>query len=78
MSPAGPGIGSSATFPFESRDERGPDRFSREERFTRAVEAIREIESLGVGFHSFKEAGLDTPADGRPDLGRDVLRALLL
>ncbi len=53
------------------------DRLSREERFTRAVETIWDLEKLGVRFHSLREPLLDTPADGRPNLGREVLLALL-
>jgi DNA invertase Pin-like site-specific DNA recombinase len=53
------------------------DRFSREEQFTRAVETIWNLERLGVRFHSLKEPLLDTPEDGTPNLGREVLLALL-
>jgi DNA invertase Pin-like site-specific DNA recombinase len=53
------------------------DRFSREEKFTRAVEAVWELERRGVRFHSLREPLLDTPDDGRPNLGREVLLALL-
>jgi DNA invertase Pin-like site-specific DNA recombinase len=53
------------------------DRFSREETFTKATEAILDLEKLGVKFHSYREPMLDTPEDGRPNLGRDVLLALL-
>jgi DNA invertase Pin-like site-specific DNA recombinase len=53
------------------------DRFSREATFTRATQAILDLESLGVSFHSLKEPMLDTPDDGKPNLGRDVLLALL-
>ena len=53
------------------------DRFSREETFTRATQTILDLERLGVRFHSLKEPTLDTPEDGRPNLGRDVLLALL-
>ncbi len=53
------------------------DRFSREETFTKATQAILDLERLGVRFHSLKEPTLDTPEDGRPNLGRDVLLALL-
>lgn len=53
------------------------DRWSRAERFTEALESIWELERLGVAFHSLREPTLDTPRDGKPDLGRDVLRALL-
>ena len=53
------------------------DRFSREETFTKATQAILDLEGLGIRFHSVKEPMLDTPEDGRPNLGRDVLLALL-
>jgi DNA invertase Pin-like site-specific DNA recombinase len=53
------------------------DRFSRAERFTQTVEAIWELERLGIRFHSLKEPLLDTPVDGKPNLGREVLLALL-
>ena len=53
------------------------DRFSREATFTRATQAVLDLEKLGVSFHSLKEPTLDTPEDGRPNLGRDVLLALL-
>ena len=53
------------------------DRFSRAETFTQATQAILDLEKLAVRFHSLKESTLDTPEDGRPNLGRDVLLALL-
>ncbi len=53
------------------------DRFSREATFTRATQAVLDLEKLGVAFHSLKEPTLDTPVDGQPNLGRDVLLALL-
>lgn len=53
------------------------DRFSREETFTRATQAILDLEKTGVRFHSLKEPALDTPPDGIPNLGRDLLLALL-
>ncbi len=53
------------------------DRFSREETFTKATQAILDLEKLGLRFHSLREPMLDTPEDGRPNLGRDVLLALL-
>jgi DNA invertase Pin-like site-specific DNA recombinase len=37
------------------------DRFSREERFTKAIDAILDLEKGGVTFHSLKEPYLDTP-----------------
>lgn len=53
------------------------DRFSREERFTRAIEAIWELERHGIHFHSLKEPAIDTPDNGADDLGRSILRAIL-
>ncbi len=53
------------------------DSWSGDEKFTKAIESIWELESLGIYFHSLKEPSLDTPPDGGHDLGRDVLRALL-
>lgn len=53
------------------------DRFSREETFTRATQAVLDMEARGIVFHSLKESTLDTPEDGKPNLGRDVLLALL-
>jgi DNA invertase Pin-like site-specific DNA recombinase len=53
------------------------DRFSREATFTRATQAILDLEHDGVRFHSVNEPMLDTPEDGRPNPGRDVLLALL-
>ncbi len=53
------------------------DRFSREETFTRATQVVLDLEKEGVRFHSLKEPTLDTPEDGTPNLGRDVLLALL-
>lgn len=53
------------------------DRFSREATFTKATQSILDLESVGVRFHSLREATLDTPEDGKPNLGRDVLLALL-
>lgn len=53
------------------------DRFSREATFTKATQAVLDLEKLGISFHSLKEPTLDTPEDGRANLGRDVLLALL-
>jgi DNA invertase Pin-like site-specific DNA recombinase len=53
------------------------DRFSREATFTRATQAVLDLERLGIAFHSLREPTLDTPEDGAPNLGRDVLLALL-
>jgi DNA invertase Pin-like site-specific DNA recombinase len=53
------------------------DRWSREERFSRAVSAIEELESVGIHFHSLREPMLDSPEDGTPNMGRDLLRAIL-
>ena len=53
------------------------DRWSREERFSRAVLAIEDLEAKGVRFHSFKEPMIDSSEDGGPNMGRDILRAIL-
>jgi DNA invertase Pin-like site-specific DNA recombinase len=53
------------------------DRFSRAARFTDATQAILELEALGVRFHSLREPFLDTPEEGEPSFGRQVLLALL-
>jgi DNA invertase Pin-like site-specific DNA recombinase len=53
------------------------DRFSRDETFTKATQAILDLEAAGVRFCSLKEPTLETPEDGKPNLGRDVLLALL-
>ena len=53
------------------------DRFSREERFTRAIENIWQLERHGIHFHSLKEPAIDTPEDGQEDIGRTILRAIL-
>jgi DNA invertase Pin-like site-specific DNA recombinase len=53
------------------------DRWSREERFSRAVGTIEELELIGVRFHSLREPMLDSSEDGTPNMGRDLLRAIL-
>jgi DNA invertase Pin-like site-specific DNA recombinase len=53
------------------------DRWSREERFSRAVASIEELESLGIKFHSLREPMLDSGEDRTPNIGRDLLRAIL-
>lgn len=53
------------------------DRFSREEKFTRAVEAVWQVERAGVRFASLREPFLGTPSDGKPTLERELLLALL-
>jgi DNA invertase Pin-like site-specific DNA recombinase len=53
------------------------DRFSREERFTRAVETIWDLEGLGIAFASLREPYLDTPAQGERNLGRELLLGIL-
>jgi DNA invertase Pin-like site-specific DNA recombinase len=53
------------------------DRWSREERFSRAVATIEDLESLGVRFHSLREPMLDSGEDGSANMGRDLLRAIL-
>lgn len=53
------------------------DRWSREERFSRAVATIEELEALHVRFHSLREPALDSSEDGTANMGRDLLRAIL-
>ncbi len=53
------------------------DRWSREERFSRAVATIEDLEAAGVRFHSLREPTLDSSEDGTPNMGRDLLRAIL-
>ena len=53
------------------------DRWSREERFTRAIATVEELEARGIKFHSFKEPMVDSSEDGTPNMGRDLLRAIL-
>lgn len=53
------------------------DRFSREERFTRAVDAVWELEKLGITFVSLHEPYLETPAKGGRNLGRELLLCIL-
>jgi DNA invertase Pin-like site-specific DNA recombinase len=53
------------------------DRWSREEKFTRAIATIEEIEAQGVRFHSFREPMIDSSEDGTSSMGRDLLRAIL-
>jgi len=53
------------------------DRWSREERFSKAVLAIENLEARGVRFHSFKEPMIDSSEDGGANMGRDLLRAIL-
>ncbi|HEV2317962.1 MAG TPA: recombinase family protein [Thermoplasmata archaeon] len=53
------------------------DRWSRDPSFVKAVGSIEELEILGIQFHSFKEPQLDSTPDGEPNLGRDLLRAIL-
>ncbi|MDG6970761.1 MAG: recombinase family protein [Nitrososphaerota archaeon] len=52
------------------------EEFSWTDTFTKATQAILDFEAMGVRFHSFKEPILDTPEDGEPNPGRDVLLAL--
>ena len=52
------------------------EQFSCAKTFTEATQAILDVEAMGVRFHSFKEPTLDTPEDGEPNPGRDVLLAL--
>jgi len=53
------------------------DRFTREERFTRAVDAILDLERLGVRFHSLREPVLDTPEGEQDGFARNLLLAIL-
>ena len=53
------------------------EQFSRQERFTRAIQVVLDLESMGVQFHSLRESMLDTPEGGRPNQSRDLLLALL-
>lgn len=53
------------------------DRFSRNERFTKAIDEIYALEDLRIRFHSVKEPGLDTGPDFKDTLERAVLRGLL-
>ncbi len=53
------------------------DRWSREERFTRAISAVEDLEALGIRFHSLKEPMIDSSEDGTPNMGRDLLRGIL-
>lgn len=53
------------------------DRWSREERFSRAVTTIEGLEALGVRFHSLGEPTLDSSEEGTPNMARDLLRAIL-
>ena len=49
----------------------------REERFSRAIATVEELEARGIKFHSFKEPMIDSSEDGSPNMGRDLLRAIL-
>ncbi len=53
------------------------DRWSREERFTRAIATVEELEARGIKFHSYREPSIDSAEDGTPSMGRDLLRAIL-
>lgn len=53
------------------------DRWSRDSSFVRAVGSIEQLEAGGILFHSFKEPGLDSTAEGELRLARDLLRAFL-
>jgi DNA invertase Pin-like site-specific DNA recombinase len=50
------------------------DRFSREEKLSRAFASLEELENLGIQFHSVKEPFLNTDV---PGMGREILRALV-
>lgn len=53
------------------------DRWSRDVRFTQAVVSMEDIEAKGVRFHSYREPMIDSSEDGTPNMGRDLLRAIL-
>ncbi|MGA7860673.1 MAG: recombinase family protein [Thermoplasmata archaeon] len=53
------------------------DRWSRDPKFTAAIGSIEELEAIGVKFHSLREPTLDSPEDGAPSIGRELLRAIL-
>ncbi|MDG6949939.1 MAG: recombinase family protein [Nitrososphaerota archaeon] len=53
------------------------DRWSREVKFTQAIASVEALEALGVKFHSLKEPGIDSGEDDSPNMGRDLLRAIL-
>jgi DNA invertase Pin-like site-specific DNA recombinase len=53
------------------------DRWSREDKFTRAIATIEDIEAQGIKFHSMREPLIDSSEDGTPNMGRDLLRAIL-
>jgi DNA invertase Pin-like site-specific DNA recombinase len=53
------------------------DRWSRSIRFTDAVRSMEDVEALGVKFHSYREPMIDSSEDGTPNMGRDLLRAIL-
>ena len=53
------------------------DRWTREQRFTRAMAAVEAVEALGVKFHSFTEPIIDSSEDGSENMARDLLRAIL-
>lgn len=53
------------------------DRWSREEQFSPAVASIENLEVSSVRFHSAREPTLDSSEDGTPNMGRDLLRAIL-
>ena len=53
------------------------DRWSRSTRFTDAVRSIEDVEARGVKFHSYREPMIDSSEDGSPNMGRDLLRAIL-
>ena len=53
------------------------DRWSREDRLSRAFAALEALEEAGLQFHSFREPFLDTSPDGSRSMERDMLRAVL-
>lgn len=53
------------------------DRFSRAERFTKAVDTVLNLEQAGIAFRSLKEPFLNTPPSGQSDMARDILLSIL-
>lgn len=53
------------------------DRWSRDPSFVQAIGSVETLEKLSIEFHSLKEPMLDTGEPGVPNMGRDLLRAIL-
>ena len=53
------------------------DRWSREDRFTKAVGNIEALEDRGILFSSYTEPTIDSGENGQPNMARDLLRAIL-